>query len=415
MLRFLISYLAAAAIPMCGQPSGESHVPLPVNLSGTLNGVEYRMQAPVNWNGTLLVYAHGTQIVPGSAEISPVAWPAAAPSVEGELLSLGYALAGSGFENSVKDGVQRTLALTNFFKGKVGNPSRIIVWGNSLGGLVTLKLIEEHPGIYDAGIANCAPAAGTPENMDWALAFGLAYGAAFGWRDDLWGPIEDLRDDVNFFTDVRPYVPWPPSYFGRWEFIRLMMRLPQVAFWGQDPQTNSFFFGLGMWKATAQRAANEAAFGGPVADNVGYEYTLETAEKTYLGSLGVNADELLTAMNGRANIAARRSARNHAEHWNALTGRLIRPVLTMHSIFDGLAPVYNESAYAAAVAEAGSSDRLVQAYVTDVGHCSFSAPQYLSAIAAMESWLNTGVAPDATALPASLHFNVGHVPPPWPF
>ena len=71
--------------------------------------------------------------------------------------------------------MQRTVALTNFFNGKVGNPIRTIVWGNSAGGLATLKLIEEHPGVYDGVIANCATSAGRPENMDAALAFGLAY------------------------------------------------------------------------------------------------------------------------------------------------------------------------------------------------------------------------------------------------
>ncbi len=411
MLRSLL--LLTFVIPLWGNPMGKVHIPLPADLEGSLNGAAYKIRAPGNWNGTLLVYAHGTQLQPGLAEISPVAWPAASPSLEERLLSLGYALAGSGYHNSDKDGVQQTLALTNFFKGKVGNPNRIIVWGNSLGGLVTLKLMEEHPGVYDGGIANCAPAAGKAENMDAALAFGLAYAAGFGWLDAKWGPIEDLRDDLDFFTDVQPYVAWPagPSD-GRWEFIRLIMRLPMQAFYAKDPQTNSFFFGLGMWKAMAQRAAAEAELGGPVADNMGFEYTLEAGDRARLTTLGVNVDELLAFMNSHANIQARRSARNHAEQWGGLEGRLTRPVLTMHSVFDGLAPIYNESAYREAVSAAGASDRLVQVFVNNIGHCSFSLDQYLSTVTAMDDWIDTGIPPDPWAVPDS---NPGYTLPGWPF
>jgi hypothetical protein len=53
-------------------------------------------------------------------------------------------------------------------------------------------------------------------------------------------------------------------------------------------------------------------------------------------------------------------------------------------------------------------------HFNDVGHGLFSADQYLSVLAAMESWLDTGVRPDATLLPASKGFDLGFLPP-WPF
>ena len=31
----------------------------PLDLSGELNGAPYRIRVPANWNGTLLVFAHG--------------------------------------------------------------------------------------------------------------------------------------------------------------------------------------------------------------------------------------------------------------------------------------------------------------------------------------------------------------------
>ena len=35
------------------------HVPLPADLTGKLNGADYEIRVPANWNGTLLVFAHG--------------------------------------------------------------------------------------------------------------------------------------------------------------------------------------------------------------------------------------------------------------------------------------------------------------------------------------------------------------------
>ena len=38
--------------------SGQAQVG-PLDLSGSLNGAPYRIRVPANWNGTLLVFAHG--------------------------------------------------------------------------------------------------------------------------------------------------------------------------------------------------------------------------------------------------------------------------------------------------------------------------------------------------------------------
>ncbi len=119
-------------------------------------------------------------------------------------------------------------------------------------------------------------------------------GAAAGTRR---GPVQDLRDDLDFFADVRPIFrkeAWPSSSnYGRWEFIRLVMKQPPEAFWGTDAQNGTPFIGLQMWKATEVMAWSEAENGGPVAETVGLHYTLSAAEKQYLASLGVDAEPLL--------------------------------------------------------------------------------------------------------------------------
>ena len=322
-------------------------------------------------------------------------------------------------ENSQKAGAKASHALTEFFNGAVGKPSRVIAWGSSLGGVVATMLLEKYGNTYDGAIANCAPLAGPARNIDTSLAFGLAYDVTFGWPTDAWGPLEDVRDDLTFARDVMRIVQWPVSpdpdgRYGRWEFIRLVTKLPTQAFWGVDPQFGAAFFGMQMWRATEVRANLEREFGGPVAQNTDHVYALTAGEKTYLAGLGVNADTLLAQMNARTNIEARHSARVRMETWS-VDGRVERPLLTMHSAFDGLARTANETAFRADVEQAGAEDDLVQVFTKAPGHCSFSSTQLFDVLAAMEHWLDTGGRPDASFFPADHGFNIGYVPPAWPF
>ena len=75
---------------------------------------------------------------------------------------------------------------------------------------MTLGMIEKFPGHYDGAVALCAPASGTPRRFDQALDIALAYAVAFGWKPE-WGTPGDLRDDLNFNTDVLPHIQQPPD------------------------------------------------------------------------------------------------------------------------------------------------------------------------------------------------------------
>jgi hypothetical protein len=354
MLRFLL--LIATAIPLCSQPVGEAHIPLPADLHGTLAGTEYKIRVPGNWNGTLLVWAHGS--ASGSLQIAPQTFPPT--PLEEDLLTRGYALAGAFYEDDVKEGRLLTLALTNFFNGQVGKPRRTIVWGISLGGTVTLDSIESYHAVYDGAIAVAPVAAGVLNDADWQLRFDVAYAAAFGWPSDSWGPIEDLRDDLygNEANLIMPVFRWAnQGNFGQWEFIRLVMKMPKEAWWDLDPLVGLQGYALAGWKSIAIRSHLEQQYRGPVAQNIGVVYSLEAADKAYLGTLGVNATDLLEWMNAHTNIAARRSARELLSHNGTPSGKLRRPVVTMHGIFDELLPPSHEAVYRALVEAAGSGDK----------------------------------------------------------
>ncbi|HEU4434139.1 MAG TPA: hypothetical protein VFR51_12220, partial [Pyrinomonadaceae bacterium] len=71
----------------------------PLDVAGELHGAPYRIRVPANWNGTLLVFAHGYrdkadhpgEIDNRNADIAPSA------ALEAPLLAQGFALAGTAF------------------------------------------------------------------------------------------------------------------------------------------------------------------------------------------------------------------------------------------------------------------------------------------------------------------------------
>jgi hypothetical protein len=283
--------------------------------------------------------------------------------------------------------------------------------------LVALRLIEEYPRSFDAAIATCAPAAGTTRRMDRMLDLALAYDAVFGWPA-AWGPVDDLRPRLNFARDVNPLVPWPKadgSNRGAWEFLRLISGLSPEAFWTTDPLQGAPGYFITMAWCTQQRETVESWATGPVVQNFDHRYRLTPAEKDYLATLGLNADDLLAKMNSRGQIGACARCRDFAYRFATVRGALTKPVLTLHTTADGLAEVNNEGFYRDAVESWGASQYLAQAFVTGVGHCAFSATQILTSLAAMEKWLDSGVRPDAASFPESQGFNNRFVPPPWPY
>jgi hypothetical protein len=419
-----------------------AHVDLPLELEGELKGAPYRIMVPENWNGTLLVYARGTGqsfTIDGKVGLSPLVNVVgvdpevsnqSAQVLEGKLLEQGYALAASAYSDPglwvVQEGISDTLALTLFFRHRVGKPDLTIIWSRSQGTLVALKSIEKFQGIYDGVIAGCAVGAGAPRTWDSAVDFALAYDVAFkdvgGWLGS-WGSVGDVRDDIVFETDVAPVLVGNlsnPENFGRFEFIRLVNKVPRLGFypWDDDAGFQDFcWLFADMYFATEVRADLEQRAGGSVGQNIDHSYSLTDGDKAYLYSLGVDAESLeslLDEINARTNIEASKCARIYLRRFADFSGKISRPVLTMHTTGDGLVIPSHESAYRKTVEEAGMSDKLVQVFVDAVGHCTFTPAQWLAAVSAIEHWLDMGEAPNNAFFPEDIGFNNGFTPQPWP-
>jgi len=409
--------------------SFKAHVALPFDEEGVHAGAAYKIRVPANWNGTLIVYAHGLY-----AQMSPYGYPVlvipplgmiapgaqGGPNTEEDLIAAGFALAGSSYSANgwaVKEGFQDTLALTTYFNGRVGKPKHTILWGFSMGGTIALEIIEKSAGIFDGIIVEGSNGVGATQMFDGFMNIRVAYAVIFGFPE-AWGTVADLRDDIEFGQDVWPrlsddlFPPDPDFNFADAEFFRLLLGMPQSSFYPMK-------WGTLMWFVTMVGANLEQRGGGNPLQNLDAPpFTLTPAQIAYLNSLGVSTASIeakLAQMNAWK-IDASPSARNYLTHYATPTGSIKLPLIQVHSIFDGMNRVSGTGVYKGTVESAGRSELFLQAYAGDgTGHGTLTKAQYMQTIAAMQEWLETGERPEPLDyFTPAYGFVPGYVPPPWP-
>jgi pimeloyl-ACP methyl ester carboxylesterase len=436
--RTLVFLLIFAFVLVPGNVSAQTQPDPPPYVTvydGTFTNAAYQIVVPnpiSNWNGTLLVYAHGyafgTETAAGDLSGTPAY----------NLAGVGYAVAGSAYRNTgwaVKEGLQNTLALTNRFNGLVGKPERTILIGFSMGSVIALKGIEQYPGIYDGAISACGIGGGTPVAVDLALDLALAYDVTFDWPEDKWGTPGDVKDALEFDPEVKDVLSQnfidlaygdPATQaitYAKFEFIRRVLDLPANDFYPNlaDPVNTPGGFLVDMAFATQARAEMEQRANGPVSQNLDHVYSLSGDDIAFFAGLGVQlagdpnvglamAGQWLADMNADINkYEAKRSAREYVERYAAFSGDLKRPVLTIHTTVDPINPPFHELLYAETVGAAGRGDLLRQWYTDGIGHCQFTPSQLLAVIDGMTSYLNSGTWPD---VPNGGGFLSAYVPPP---
>jgi hypothetical protein len=390
-----------------------------VNLIGDIHGAPFEIDVPADWNGKLIVYGGGYRDLadhPGEVD-GRIPHPSPSLAIGTALYREGWALAGTAYKRNgwaVEEALDDLPALAHYFRRTVARPKRTLLYGDSMGSVPALKLAESKGG-FDGYLAGCAIGAGAPRLADSQVADRLlAYDVAFGMPSD-WGKAGDVRDDLDFESEVVPVLTADatddPLGFAKFEFIRLVTGIPGSGLTPPPdfyPNWLSAFFDSTEGAAEAERRA-----GGPVAQNLDHIYALTASEKAQLAALGLDAEPLLRAMNARRNISAPRASRSYARRFAEYSGRIKKPVLTLHTVIDHI-PVSHESAYRETVAAAGRSHLLAQAYSSNVGHCNFDPGQVVAAVNALDAWITTGVAPTDSAFPMALGFVPGFTPPPWP-
>lgn len=346
---------------------------------GVLDGAGYRIEVPDDWNGDLVMWAHGYR---GTGPELTVDTPPA--GLRQYLVDEGYAWAASSYDQNgydVVSGVRSTHRLVEHVDETVGEPDRRYLAGVSMGGHVTGVSIEQYPHEYDGALPVCG---------------------VMGDRR-LFDTFLDYNAAAQALTDTPPVYPAPADYVAT-TAAQMKTEL------GAPYPTVLTEAGEDLRALTEQRTGGDrplfeqgfAAF----ADFLFTVYPVLPGLGEEEGAVGGNADTVyqldadpaLTAEEQALNeevlrVEAARKPRG-LSGVPAIRGRFDVPVLTMHDLGDLFVPFSMEQEYARDAARRGNSDLLVQRAIRAVEHCDFSPEEYQQAFADLVTWVEDGVRPE---------------------
>ena len=352
-------------------------------LWGVHNGAGYRVEVPANWNGKLVLWAHGFRGT--GLELTVDDHP-----LRQYLLATGYAWAASSYSKNAYDpaqGAKDTHALTQLFNGLVGKPSRTYITGASMGGHVTGVVAEQWHKSYDGAMPICG-VMGDYELFDYFLDFNVG-------AQTLSGVGKAYPYGADYLTSTVPATKaglgpaFPFALNAAGQNFKSMMQLRSGGvrplfdqgwlFW--NAVAGDFLFGLGVGDGTLPRQPGVAVQNSDVV----YQFDTNPAQsgaETVFNSMvqRVTADPQGRRNNGLANVTP-------------TTGDLRIPMLTLHTLGDLFVPFHMQQEYARRVAAKGNSHNLVQRATRDYGHCSFTGPELVQTFAALVGWVEGGVKP----------------------
>lgn len=350
-------------------------------------GALHAFFVPERWNRTLVLYAHGF--------VDP-AEPIALPTQDGieplrdELLDRGFAVGYSSFSSNgfaEKEGMLETAQLRGLFTSQFGRPDRVLLAGHSLGGLIAVHLIEKYPKHYAGALAMCGLIGGTKATVDYLgdlrVLFDLFHPGL------LPGTVEHVPPGVDLNEDVIAPVVGAVSSDPTGAFVISRVDQTPVPFASGPQLVESFVRGIGFLYRGLDDL-KERSHGHFPYGNAETVYT----DTAHTGTGGLPASTLAFINENVARVTADRDALNEIDHFYEPSGRLSRPVLTLHNPLDPVAPVLHEDRYREKVAEADASRFLVQRVSsTRYGHCELPVPEMVTNFEDLVSWVETGVRP----------------------
>lgn len=368
----------------------------------TTSGARWVAEVPATWNGSLLLISHG---------YSPTLRPPDVNLRGGArewLLARGYALAGSAFSKpgwALAEAVPDQIATLDAFTAQAGKPKRVIAWGGSMGGLISVALIERHPDRFAAAVPHCASIAGSLGMLN------LALDGAFAFRTliapDRGIQLVDVSDDMANSAKVRDAVEVARKTPEGRARLALSATLAQLPSWSTprtpEPAPDDFEAQLDQM-ATAfpagvyfPRADQEARAGGAFSWNTGVDYRAQldrSGRHAFVDAMyrkaGLDLAKDLATLNAAPRVSADPKAVAYMRANYVPTGDLKRPVFAFHEIGDGATMVTKQGAYAATVRAAGKSALLATGWVHRPGHCAFTGAEMAAAILTVEDRLDRG-------------------------
>lgn len=358
--------------------------------AGMLGGAQYHVEVPANWNGELVMYAHGYA---GDGNLLQVN----EPSIRRYLIQNGYAWAASSYSKNyydVRAGVEDTNALALQFTAiakangrTLAAPSKTFITGHSMGGHITAAAIEDeayatanHKVKYNGAVPMCG-VVGDTELFDYFAGAQVAAQALAGLPKY---PTPDWLDisaqvGATLFTNFTTSPPDISTTATGTKYASVIQNLTG----GPRPM-----FDLG-FKAGGSFAYVWGVFGSDgTVNGILNKSTLDTNRFTYTidgdtaGSSALNASALKLTAAADAN-----RLRTDGLRWiPKANGEFRIPVVTLHTLGDLYVPFSMEQVYNKRVAAKGNSQWLVQRAVRGITHCDFTVKEQVEAFDAMLKW-----------------------------
>lgn len=374
--------------------------------AGVLNGAAYRVEVPTNWNGKLVMYAHGFRGEGASLTVSN-------PSIRRYLIEQGYAWAASSYSTNfydVRAGVEDTNALALAFNNiaatngrPLAAPDRIYITGHSMGGHVTGAAIEaeamataKNKVRYHGAVPMCG-VMGDAELFNRFAGMQVTAQALAGvpsYPTNKWSEIRDLVTNTLFSTfNAGSIVPTAQGV----KYLSVVENLTG----GDRP-----LFDQGVQFGRSFQSAYGTFGSDGTVTGILNRNVLDTNAFTYLiagdvpGSTALNS----SAQKLTAAADANRLRRDGLRWIPAINGEFNIPVVSIHTLGDLFVPFSMQQVYQQRATDKGNASWLVQRAIRGVSHCDFTVVEQEQAFADMVVWEQTGAKPagDDVMTPATV-------------
>ncbi|WP_314193256.1 alpha/beta hydrolase [uncultured Arthrobacter sp.] len=415
-LAALLAAASASPAALAARPPADALAPslaaatastaTPAVATGTLpGGAAWRAEVPTNWNGKLVLFAHGFR--PGPAN---PAWDAGFAPTASQLVARGYAVASSSYaatDWALQTAAQDQLGTLAAFEEHFGKAGRVIAVGRSMGGLVTSMMAEIPDSGIDGAVSTCGLVGGGVALNNYQLD--AAYAAA-----QLLLPGQDIRL-TGFTTPAEPaetiaalktalqHANASPEGRARLALVAALLNTPTELDGVDANSPDALAAAQGklvldtLPTVIERRHSIVNAAGGDSGWTAGVDYSklLQSSAQRQLvqhmyAKAGLNLNGDLSTLTANADIEPSSQGLQWMLRTSTPTGDLQVPLLATHTTVDLLAPVEYQEEYAETVRQAGKNALFRQAFVSRAGHCNFTVAENVAAIDAMDQRLQTG-------------------------
>jgi pimeloyl-ACP methyl ester carboxylesterase len=345
---------------------------------GTLGRAGYEIEMPDDWNGEVVLYAHG--FAGFGTEVAVQTPPAALRSY---LITNGFAWVASSYSENGYDpgiGADDTLALKQFFVQQFGTPKHTYIVGASMGGNVIALALEHQATEWDGAFSMCGALGGIGQ-IDYLVSWVAAAEYTSGLTFPIGVPGGNLGTVLLQDVPRELGTPTSPTAKGK-QFASIIKNLtggPRPFFEEGFAEQYTVNFGLALLDPERKTLFNKAA-------------TNDAATYHIDPGLGLTDSQIDSGIRRYASDPASRDGNAHPD-MVPTTGNISVPLITIHGTGDLFVPITQEQYYKQQVDAAGKGDLLVQRAIRSGGHCKFSGTEITSAFSDLVSWVRDGTKP----------------------